>query len=631
MKITLWLMACLSFAVRLHDDTRPVLYIIGDSTVKNGKGKGDGDLWGWGSFLDSYFDTTRIAVRNHALGGRSSRTFITEGHWEQVTSNLKAGDLVIMQFGHNDGGPLDDTARARGTIRGTGEETKDIYNPIMKKNETVHSYGWYMRKYVEDVKAKGAVAIICSPIPRNVWKEGKCVRSSEDYGKWAREAAVATGAYFIDLNAIIADKYDQWGVDSVTRFFPGDHTHTNGAGARVNAQAVVEGIRGLKGIGLEKYLVMGRGLEPGGRMEEKDMRLPKKKEVLASMRRANHYFMQKWPDPGLDIVTNKVRPSNIWTRSVYYEGLMALYGIDKQQAYYDYAVDWGNKRQWTPRNGVTGRNADDQCCGQTYIDLYRIDPKPERIAGIRNCIDNMLPGDKCDDWNWIDAIQMAMPVFVRLGVVYKDTAYFRKMYDLYHYTKVFHGEHGLYDPEEHLWWRDKDFVPPYKEPNGRNCYWSRGNGWVLAALVRVLSLLPANDPHREEYLRDYLDMVKALAPLQRGDGCWNVSLLDPAHFEGKELSGTTLFTYGIAWGIRHGYLDRKVYLPIVFKAWDTIAKDCLHENGFLGYVQGTGKQPSDGQPVGREKVPDFEDYGLGCFLLAGSEVYQLISKKYSPE
>jgi rhamnogalacturonyl hydrolase YesR/lysophospholipase L1-like esterase len=611
LKISLWLMACLSFAVRLYDDTRPVLYIIGDSTVKNGKGKGDGDLWGWGSCLDDYFDTTRIAVRNHALGGRSSRTFITEGHWGQVMTNLKAGDLVIMQFGHNDGGPLDDTARARGTIRGTGEETKDIYNPIMKKNETVHTYGWYMRKYVADVKAKGAVAIICSPIPRNVWKEGKCVRSSEDYGKWARETALATGAYFIDLNGIIADKYDQWGVDSVTRFFPGDHTHTNAAGARINAQAVVEGIRGIKGLALGGYLVGDA--------------------VLQAMRRANDYFMNKWPDPGQDIVTNKVRPSNIWTRSVYYEGLMALYGIDKQQAYYDYAVDWSNKHQWTPRSGVTGRNADDQCCGQTYIDLYGIEPKPERIKAIKDCIDNMLPGDKCDDWNWIDALQMAMPVFVRLGVVYKDTAYFRKMYDLYHYAKVFHGVHGLYDPEEHLWWRDKDFVPPYKEPNGRNCYWSRGNGWVLAALVRVLSLLPANDPHREEYLRDYLDMVKALASLQRGDGAWNVSLRDPDHFGGKELSGTALFTYGIAWGVRKGYLDRQQYLPVVTRAWNVLVKDCLHANGFLGYVQGTGKQPSDGQPVGLDKVPDFEDYGLGCFLLAGSEIYHLMIKKYSPD
>lgn len=153
----------------------------------------------------------------------------------------------------------------------------------------------------------------------------------------------------------------------------------------------------------------------------------------------------------------------------------------------------------------------------------------------------------------------------------------------------------------------------------------------MAALVRVLSLLPANDPHREEYLRDYLDMVKALASLQRGDGAWNVSLRDPDHFGGKELSGTALFTYGIAWGVRKGYLDRQQYLPVVTRAWNVLVKDCLHANGFLGYVQGTGKQPSDGQPVGLDKVPDFEDYGLGCFLLAGSEIYHLMIKKYSPD
>jgi hypothetical protein len=234
----------------------------------------------------------------------------------------------------------------------------------------------------------------------------------------------------------------------------------------------------------------------------------------------------------------------------------------------------------------------------------------------------MTAGDKCDDWNWIDALQMAMPVFVRMGVVYKDTAYFRKMYDLYHYTKYKQGGNGLYNPEEHLWWRDKDFVPPYKEPNGQNCYWSRGNGWVLAALVRVLSLLPVCNPHRAEYLQDYLDMVKALAPLQREDGYWNTSLHDSSHYGGKELTGTALFTYGISWGVRQGYLDKKTYLPVAMRAWNAMVRESLHDNGFLGYVQGTGKQPSDGQPVTYDKVPDFEDYGLGCFLLAGSEIYQ---------
>ncbi|HVV04639.1 MAG TPA: glycoside hydrolase family 88 protein [Puia sp.] len=351
--------------------------------------------------------------------------------------------------------------------------------------------------------------------------------------------------------------------------------------------------------------------------------MPKQKDVLEQMRLANTYFMDKWPDPGKEIFTNIARPSHIWTRAVYYEGLMGLYSIDPQKKYYDYAVEWGEKHGWTPRNGVTDRNADDQCCGQTYIDLYEMDPRPERIGPIKACLDNMVSSDRCDDWHWIDAIQMAMPVFVRLGVVLKDTAYFRKMYDLYHYTKYVHGGHGLFDPQEHLWWRDKDFVPPYKEPNGRNCYWSRGNGWVLAALVRVLSLLPVSDPHRKEYLQDYQDMVRALVPLQREDGFWNVSLEDPGHFGGKELSGTALFTYGIAWGVHHGWLDGKTYRPVVLRAWNGLVKDCLRDDGFLKYVQGTGKQPSDGQPVGPDKVPDFEDYGLGCFLLAGSEVYQL--------
>ncbi|HEY4110933.1 rhamnogalacturonan acetylesterase [Puia sp.] len=238
----------------LVPDQRPTLYIIGDSTVKNGKGKGDGNLWGWGSFLDQSFDTTQLAVRNYALGGRSSRTFITEGHWDKVLSQLKPGDYVIMQFGHNDGGPLDDTARARGTIKGIGEDSSNIYNPILKKNETVHTYGWYMRKYVTDAKAKGATAIICSPIPRNMFKDGKVLRANNDYGGWAQQTATATGARFIDLNAIIADQYDRLGPDKVKDFFPGDHTHTNEAGAKLNANAVVTGLRQINGLILTRYL-----------------------------------------------------------------------------------------------------------------------------------------------------------------------------------------------------------------------------------------------------------------------------------------------------------------------------------------------------------------------------------------
>jgi rhamnogalacturonyl hydrolase YesR len=357
--------------------------------------------------------------------------------------------------------------------------------------------------------------------------------------------------------------------------------------------------------------------------ESFSQKLPSRKKIMKTMQLTNRYFMNKWPDPGKSIITNRERPSNIWTRAVYYEGLMALYAIDKKKGYLQYAIDWGNAHKWGLRDGVQTRNADNQCCGQTYIDLYLMDRQPERIRDIKASIDLMVKSEKADDWNWIDALQMAMPVFTKLGVLYNDTSYYRKMYDLYSFAKYKHGTNGLYNPADKLWWRDKDFVPPYKEPNGEDCYWSRGNGWVVAALARTLSQLPKSDPHFSEYLQDFRDMLQALLPIQRPDGYWNVSLHDPTNYGGKELTGTSLFIYGMAWGINNGYLDKKDYLPSITKAWNAMVKECVHPDGFLGYVQGTGKEPKDGQPVTYTSKPDFEDYGLGCFLLAGSELYKL--------
>jgi len=354
-------------------------------------------------------------------------------------------------------------------------------------------------------------------------------------------------------------------------------------------------------------------------------KLPKKKKTLATLRLANKYFMEKWPDAGKPIFTNIERPSNIWTRAVYYEGLMALYAIDKKKAYYDYALQWGEKHKWGLRGGVKTRNADNQCCAQTYIDMYLLDNKqhPERVRDIKVSVDSMMLTSKIDDWNWVDALQMAMPVFVKLGNLYNEPKYFDRMYEMYAFTKNKHGDNGLYNQKEHLWWRDKDFDPPYKEPNGKNCYWARGNGWVVAALARVLNDLPKNDPHYKEYLQDFKDMCVALLPLQRSDGYWNVSLNDPNNFGGKEVSGTSLFIYGFAWGINNNILDKKIYLPAITKAWNAMSKEAVHPDGKLGYVQGTGKEPKDGQPVNYDNTPDFEDYGLGCFLLAGSEIYKL--------
>ena len=256
-KIFFILLATVSFCSSfiLLKKEKPVFYIIGDSTVRNGDGNGKNQQWGWGSFIADHFDTTKIGIRNHAIGGRSSRTFITEGRWDKILATLKKGDYVIMQFGHNDAGPLDDTARARGTIKGIGDESKEIYNPIAKKQELVYTYGWYMRKYIRDAKAKEAIAIVCSPIPRNDWKEGKVIRSSESYAKWANEVAKQEGAYFIDLNEIVASKYEEIGTEKVKPFFPVDHTHTNIDGAKLNAELVIKALKEMKPGKLKKYLL----------------------------------------------------------------------------------------------------------------------------------------------------------------------------------------------------------------------------------------------------------------------------------------------------------------------------------------------------------------------------------------
>jgi rhamnogalacturonan acetylesterase len=235
---------------------KPTLFIIGDSTVKNGRGNGGGGLWGWGDFMYEQLDTMNISIKNYALGGRSSRTFISEGLWDNVLLKIKPGDFVIMQFGHNDASAVNDSSRARGTIRGNGEETQEIDNILTKRHEVVHSFGWYMRKYITDTKAKGAIPVVCSPIPRNNWKDGKVMRASESYGKWAAEAAKTGGAYFIDLNEIIAVRYEATGQPEVTsKFFLNETTHTTKEGAKLNAACVAEGIKGLKNCALQQYII----------------------------------------------------------------------------------------------------------------------------------------------------------------------------------------------------------------------------------------------------------------------------------------------------------------------------------------------------------------------------------------
>jgi rhamnogalacturonan acetylesterase len=229
---------------------RPTLFLIGDSTVRNT----NAPQVGWGNVISAYFDTTKLRVQNNAMAGRSTRTFISEGRWEKTLNAIRPGDFLIMQFGHNEGSVPDTTkAGRRGVLRGTGEETKSLVWPDGHP-ETVNTYGFYLRKFIREAKAKGATPVVCSMIPRNEWKDGKVIRASNDFGKWAQEVAQQEGVAFINLNEITAQKYEKLGPDEVKKFFPGDHTHTNEAGARLNAESVVDGIRANKKLALNKYL-----------------------------------------------------------------------------------------------------------------------------------------------------------------------------------------------------------------------------------------------------------------------------------------------------------------------------------------------------------------------------------------
>jgi sialate O-acetylesterase len=229
---------------------KPSLFIIGDSTVRNSTA---GQV-GWGDPLMGHFDPAKIQVYNRAIGGRSSRTFLSEGRWDAVMAHLKPGDFVLMQFGHNDGGPLNDE-RCRASIKGNGDETEEIVRKTDQVPETVRSYGWYLRNYIKDAKSRGATPIVVSLIPRNLWKDGKVGRADTSYGLWAKQAAEQESAAFIDFNQILAERYEALGRENVASLFAGtDHTHTSRKGADFHAEVLAKSIRALSECQLGKAL-----------------------------------------------------------------------------------------------------------------------------------------------------------------------------------------------------------------------------------------------------------------------------------------------------------------------------------------------------------------------------------------
>jgi rhamnogalacturonyl hydrolase YesR len=371
--------------------------------------------------------------------------------------------------------------------------------------------------------------------------------------------------------------------------------------------------------------------------------LPPQSQIMSDMVLANNNFTNHWPVPGCASCLPSSHPSTIWTRATYFEGALALYRINQDPNIYNYAAQWGAFPNWALRYGDTDNSPDDQDAGQEYIELYLMDTsQTNRLTHIVNNVNFWMKGNLgLSTWTYVDSIHMSMPAYAKLAALNSNTipalktnaTYRPEMYSFFHQIKSVYGaSNGLYNTEDHLWWRDTTFLSNYVGSDGRigKCYWSRGNGWAFVALCRTMDVLPVSDPHYSEYLQTFQDMAAAIKAMQRPDGFWNVNLGDSNDYPGPEASGTACFVYGMAWGINQGCLSSGDYLPAVISGWDALSNGALHRTadttngpGFLGYEQGSGDEPASGQPVTYDSVPDFGDFGLGLFLLAGSQVYEL--------
>ncbi|MGW5350835.1 glycoside hydrolase family 88 protein [Streptomyces sp. NPDC004031] len=342
--------------------------------------------------------------------------------------------------------------------------------------------------------------------------------------------------------------------------------------------------------------------------------LPARPDIVAVLRRVADQWIGAHAGGG----------DNQWANSTLMSGLMALHRLTGDVTYLNYVTNWAQAHGWGLNGGTGTRDADNQCAGQAYLDLYDLAPADSKIAAIESCLHTMTYVNqvgKDDDWWWDDALHMAMPQFARLGVLRGDGGYFDKLHRLYNHTKSAEGGPGLYDAVTGLWYRDKNFLPGgIVSPSGKPVVWSRGNGWVAGAHTKVLKALPAGQADVPEYRATLTRLITAVASVQRADGFWNVNLADPNHYPGPETSGTAFFLYGTAYAVASGLVDRTAYLPVAARAWNGLVATAVHPDGVLGYVQKVGDRPDSSQPVTYDSSADF---GVGGFLLGGTEVAAL--------
>jgi unsaturated rhamnogalacturonyl hydrolase len=306
-------------------------------------------------------------------------------------------------------------------------------------------------------------------------------------------------------------------------------------------------------------------------------------------------------------------PSQDWTFGTLYLGLLAASDTLKDRRYETAVVNVANHFDWTL--GPRKSHADDQAIGQSYLWLYKKDHIAQHIAPLNRQFSEIIkaPDDPQNPvWWWCDALFMAPPVWAGLSRETGQPNYLDYMDHEWRVTASL-----LWDPQEHLFFRDTSYFNQ-REKNGQKVFWSRGNGWVMGGLVRVLSEMPMNDRRRPFYVAKLRAMAAAIASIQGRDGLWRPGLLDPAGYPNPEISGSSFFVYAMAWGIDHRVLDKRVYLPVVKLGWRGLVKH-IYADGRLGDIQPVGAAPGDYVPSSSYV------FGTGAFLLAGSEVEQIAS------
>lgn len=323
-----------------------------------------------------------------------------------------------------------------------------------------------------------------------------------------------------------------------------------------------------------------------------------------------------------------------WHLAAYHIGNMEAYKLTGKEEYLDYTIKWAKTNEWS---GAKSTNTEEwkfsygetdeyvlfgdwQACFQVYIDLYLLEPEDHKVARAKEVMSYEVNTEEDKYWWWIDGLFMVMPVMPRLYDLTGDTIYLNKLHEYYSYTKSL-----MYDEEAGLWYRDTKYIyPKHKTNSSKKDFWSRGDGWVIAAHARTLDKLPDSGPHYSEYLEVFKKMSEALKNCQQEEGYWTRSLLDPDQAPGPETSGTAFFTYGILWGINNGVLDEEEYAPVVNSAWEYLSETAVQDDGTLGYVQPIGERAEPGQVIDKNSTSDF---GVGAFLLASSEMVKYLENK----